>query len=519
MVKKLKKIMSALLVLAVVFVMAVPVFAAGTNYSITIKNSAPGHTYEAYQIFKGDLSEDGILSNIEWGGSINGSGLLEALRAANPEKYGSCQDAAGVAEALSGGDSGATAADVKAFAKVANSYLSTPAGKADTVSEEEKYVISGLSAGYYLIKDKDNSLEGKPETYTDYIVWVLGNESMAPKAGVITPDKKVKDINDSKSVVYTDWQESADYDIGDRIPFKLEAALPANYSSYDAYELIFHDTENTGLTFDEESIKVFIDGKSVDSGYEVITDRQTLSDGCTFEVKFSNLKSVTAEGETKAQNNSKVTVEYESVLNEKAVIGNPGNPNKMYLTFSNNPNGQGKGKTHEESVVVFTYKTVVNKVDEEEKPLQGAEFTLEKKMAGESGETWKTVSVLGTDGTMTTFEFKGLDDGTYRLSETKTPSGYNTMEPLIFTVEAGHSTKINSLTGAVQGEGSSGEIELQFTSVVEEGTLSADVVNQKGASLPETGGIGTKIFYTAGTILVVGAGILLVARKRMKNEK
>ena len=157
--KPTKKLTAILLSLMMALMLVIPAFAAGGNYSITIENEAQGHTYEAYQIFSGDLSSDSVLSNIQWGDSVNGAALLAALQTADAEKYGSCDSAAKVAEALGGGDgTEATAADAEAFAKVAEDYLTTPKGSADTPTGGN-YVISGLPAGYYLVKDKDNSLE------------------------------------------------------------------------------------------------------------------------------------------------------------------------------------------------------------------------------------------------------------------------------------------------------------------------------------------------------------------------
>ncbi len=522
-----KKLVSVLLCLVMTVLLATPALAAEGTYFIVIQNDAAGHTYEAYQIFAGDLSADGVLSNIVWGAGVDGEALLGALQAADAGKYGGCTSAVDVAEALGGGEQGeATAADAEAFAKVAENYLGTPTGSANT-PEAGQYTIGGLPAGYYLVKDRDNSLEGSQEAYTNYIVQVVANVEMAPKSGVTTSEKKVKDINDSEGTTYTDWQDAADYDIGDRIPFQLKATLPANYSTYSEYALVFHDTESAGLTFQRDSVQVFIDGHLVDEAdYSIVTTG--LSDGLTFEIRIDNLKAITAAEGAQAGNNSVVTVEYESVLNENAAIGSAGNPNTMYLTFFNNPNGTGTGRTQDDTVIVFTYKVVVNKVDGENAALPGAEFTLEKKQHGETGDTWETVQVLGTDGTMTAFSFDGLDDGDYRLSETKTPEGYNTIAPIEFTITATHDIVSNSpaLTGLeatnaryVDAEGGTIDGLVTFTRNTEDDDgLTTTVVNNSGATLPETGGIGTTIFYVLGGILVIGAGVLLVARRRMRDQ-
>ena len=397
---------------------------------------------------------------------------------------------------------------------MAAASLTTPKGSANTPAGG-KYIISNLPAGYYLIKDQDNSLEGDADSYTSYIVQVLGNVEIEPKSDVPSSEKKVKDINDSISVSYTDWQDTADYDIGDSIPFQLKATLPDNYEEYDSYALTFHDTESKGLTFQSESVKVYIDGKLVDAGSYTVATQDIGSH--TFEIRFADLKTVTAAEETKAANLSVVTVEYESVLNDDAVIGAQGNPNDMHITFSNNPNGAGKGRTPDDTVIVFTYKVDVDKVDGKSAPLPGAEFTLEKKIKGETEDTWKLVKVLGTEGSSTTFSFTGLDDGEYRLTESKTPAGYNTIDPIEFRVTATHEDATLSLTD-LSGNVISGEIELAFTPVVADGSLSVTVVNNQGSTLPETGGIGTTIFFVLGGVLVIGASILLVVKFRMRTE-
>ena len=516
--KKLKKMAAMLLALTMILMMSVPVTAAG-EYSISITNSSTGHSYEAYQIFSGDLSNgvlsNGVLSNIQWGRGVKESDLLNALKTADTTKYGSCSSAADVAKALAGEEGNATAADAQAFAEIASQYLTTPSGTADTPSEG-KYTISGLDAGYYLVKDKDNTLEGTDDSYTAYIVKVLGNVEMAPKSGTATSEKKVKDINDSTDTAYGNWVDTADHDIGDSIPFQLKGTLPGNYSDYDSYALTFHDTESAGLTFDKSSVKVYIDGHLTSSGYTVVTDG--LSDDYTFEVRFTDLKIVTADDNTtKARNSSVITVEYESVLNEHAVIGSAGNPNDMVMTFSNNPNGTDTGKTPKDTVIVFTYKVVVDKVDQGKEPLQGAEFTLEKKVKGEP-DTWTQIDVLGTAGTDTTFSFEGLDDGDYRLTETNTPAGYNTIDPIYFTVTATHVDASLSLTN-LNGNVTSGAVQLTFTPSIPDGSLSTTVVNNQGLTLPETGGIGTTIFYVLGVLLVLGAGIPLAAKLRMKGGR
>lgn len=484
--KYFKKIASLVLALALALVLAVPAMAAET-YSITINNSATGHTYEAYQIFTGDLSGT-TLSNIVWG-----SGISEAGQTA-------LGDAAAKAETLK------TEADAKAFAKEVAPYLTTVAGSANTVTNGT-YVISGLTAGYYLVKDQDGSLTGDADSYTEYIVKVVSDTTANPKSSVPTVEKKVKDINDSTDDAMTGWQDSADHDIGDSVPFQLKATLADNVSAYTTYKVVFHDTLSKGLTYNNDA-KVYIDGKETD-GFTV-TSTVNADGTTTLTISCDDVKALGAG------NSAVITVEYTATLNSNAVLGSAGNPNEVYLEYSNNPNkseagNNETGNTPEDKVIVFTYKVIVNKVDSDNKPLTGAEFTLEKY--NKETDKWEAITAVKNDEG-TTFTFSGLDDGNYRLTETTTPAGYNTIDPIEFTITAEHEVRSdNPALTSLSGNATTGEIT--FTSDTAEGSLSTNVVNKAGSTLPETGGIGTTIFYVLGAVLVVGAGVVLVTKKRM----
>ena len=499
--KHTKKLASLLLALALAFALAVPAFAAGGTYSITINNATEGHTYEAYQIFTGDLAEkDGkkVLSNIVWG-----SGISEAGNTA-------LDNAAAKAETLK------TEADAKAFAKAVAPYLTTAAGSANTVTDG-KYVISGLAAGYYLVKDQDGSLTGDADAYTEYIVKVVSNTTATPKSSVPQVEKKVKDINDSTGET-SGWQDSADYDIGDSVPFQLKATLADNVSSYTTYKVVFHDTLSAGLTYKNDA-KVYIDGTET-NGFTVTSNTDTAGI-TTLTISCDNVKALDAG------NSSVITVEYTATLNDKAAVSSS---DEVYLEYSNNPNKSEAGNTEtgntpKDTVIVFTYKVIINKVDGENQALTGAEFTLEKKILGDNPTTtevteteyWKSIAVVKTNGD-TTFTFAGLDDGDYRLTETKTPAGYNTIAPIAFTITATHDiTSTNPVLTSLAGNATGGEIT--FTSSMNDGSLSANVVNKSGATLPETGGMGTTLFYVLGGVLVVGAVVLLITKKRMGAEQ
>ena len=479
--KYLKKIASLVLALALALVLAVPAMAANT-YTITAPNN--GHTYEVYQIFTGDLYNK-VLSNVKWG--LNGTGATGTA----------------VSDSILEELEKATGTDTEKLA-VITKYVNLSSTPYNTVVGGTP--LTGVPAGYYLIKDVDGALAGENDSYTTYIVEVVDDVTIAPKSDVPEVEKKVKDTNDSTGDT-SGWQDSADYDIGDSVPFQLKATLADNVSAYTTYKVVFHDTLSKGLTYNNDA-KVYIDGKETD-GFTV-TSTVNADGTTTLTVSCDDVTALSAG------NSSVITVEYTATLNENAVLGSAGNPNEVYLEYSNNPNNSGAGNnetgnTPKDVVVVFTYKVIVNKVDGEDDPLTGAEFTLEKY--NKETNEWKAITVVKNDEG-TTFTFSGLDDGNYRLTETTTPAGYNTIDPIEFTITAGHDILSDSpaLT-SLSGNATTGEIT--FTSSTTEGSLSTDVVNNAGSTLPETGGIGTTIFYVLGAVLVVGAGVVLVTKKRM----
>ena len=500
--KKFRTITTAILAIAMIFALALPAFAADT-YTITINKETPGHRYEAYQIFTGDVStnEEGklVLSSIKWGSGVNTDGQVA---------FGNAQDKA---------DTITTVAQAETFADEVSQYLTGTIAKAVYDAEAKNYVISNLAPGYYLIKDEDGSQTGTAG-YTAFILKVVGDAEADPKDGETTFEKKVDDKNDSNTTEdKIEWHDSADHDIGDLVDFKLETTIAENYDEYDEYYLALHDTEEKGLTFQPGSVKVTVDGKPVTSGYTVVTNP---ADGHTFDVIFTDTKLI---AEVKA--NSKIVVTYKSRLNEDCFLGNQGNVNKAYAEFSNSPDDEQRGTSEEDTVIVFTYKVTVNKKDGDLNPLPGATFTLEKFVADETGAfdnggingNWVALSTVETTPE-TTFTFRGLDDGYYRLTETEAPEGYNAIDPVYFTVTAEHDLvwstqpRTDVLTN-LTGNKVTGEIEFTMDKV--SGNIGTDIVNEKGIVLPETGGIGTTIFYIVGALLVVGAAIVLITKKRM----
>lgn len=492
----MKRAINALVAVLATVAMAVAGFmGAGTAFADeanTITGPKNGHTYEAYQIFTGDLA-DGKLSNVKWGSATakNGTAVTDAeLKTVTDLASKSVND------------------NAQATANAIAAYLTSDAQPTATIDDTNP--TAQVPSGYYLIKDKNNTVPDG-QAATTYIVTVAGNVTITPKSDVPSFEKKLKDTNGTTGET-SDWQDSADYDINDAVPFKLEGTVASNYADYDTYYFAFHDVEENSLTFNKDSVKVYVDDTEITSGYSVVTEG--LTDGCTFEVKFANLKTIDG-----VKAGSKIRVEYTSTLNENAVLGKHGNVNKAKLQFSNNPNDSQNGETSPtgetpwDNVIVFTYKTVINKVDDKNQPLKGAEFTLSKKM--KDGST-KTVAVV-KDSEGTTFTFNGLDDGDYVLTETKTPAGYNSIKPITFTVTANHTITWegedrDTILTSLSGNAASGEIT--FTPTDDKSELDTNVVNKPGSSLPETGGMGTIVLYAAGAVLVIAAGVYFGLKKK-----
>lgn len=574
--KKMRRTWAILLALVLTVALAVPGFAAEGGYSITITNEKAGHTYEAYQIFAGTVASDDeqnvgdgdgitgpMLGNITWGDGVNGDrigALLAALKADATlgvlEGMAGAATAADVAAALDG----ANAETAAAFAEVVSGFLAAaPTGQTNTHVDNARYVINGLPAGYYLVKDQDDSLEGDADTATEYIVQVLGNVTMEPKdSDIPTVEKKVSEEDYRQDDGYgTTYNDVADWDIGDSVPFKLIGSIP-DMSAYDTYEYIFTDTLSNGLTLQEGTINVYIALGRDDEVREytpltkgvdyTLTLNNVGNGGGSFSIAFDNLKTAPyiAEG-----NRNYVIVTYDAILNANAEIGLEGNPNSVYLEFSNNPNGDGLGRTTEDRVIVFTYELDGTKVDGEDDvtTLPGAQFVLfnggytrvaavvNGKLSGWSelpggysaanheeipDDAWAEVA----NATITSdenglFSVAGLDDGTYYLREIKAPDGYNLLEDDLKIVITATTTNGQTWNGAAATALTALTISVDDAAAEngepDTGAVAITVENNGGSTLPETGGIGTTIFYAAGALLVLCAGVLLFVKLRMRK--
>lgn len=538
MKKAIKKLLAALLAVAMVCAMAIPAFAENSEGDVDSH-----HTYSAFQIFKGDVEGNNIkdfkISNVDWGSNIidNSDDFLNKLREADHigplfTNAKSAQEVLAVISQWHDSDD-----DSIAFARFVCHYLySNDANPTYVVrAGSNALTIPEAKAGYYLFVDTtDFSKDDSYHSYNSFLLMVTKgnwNVPITPKAEKPTVEKKVYDNPDGTST--GGFGSSADHAINEKFQFQLTATLPDStnraYDYYDKYSVIFHDTLSEGITYDKDDELDSVVIKSNGNTYNITDSSKYTIDTTDLESQNSfvvniDVKACAKDAGFDLNNGATITVTYTAHLNDEAYVntagGSTSNINKVYLTYSNNPKDESSiGKTPESTpVYVYTYQLNNTKHQDTEKgpALEGACFRLysdeactdqsEVQLYQKDGFYYPIKDALGKEAVEMksaangTFNVKGLDAGTYYLKEITPPDGYSACKVIPVTIKADHSRN-----DQVNLEGSN---------------LTNDIVNIKagGITLPSTGGIGTTLFYVVGGGLMVAAIVLLVTKKRMENK-
>lgn len=489
----MKKLFAFLMSLSLVFAMTVTSFAETVN----INGDLSDHTFEFYQILSGDqtATDSSTLANIQWGSGIDSTAFVADLvnyETGDPATkiFASVDSAEKFAEILANYQDYSDVAN--AIAEMAFAHLGT---------KTEVTITDGsvdLDPGYYLIVDTTN-VNGSADAKNKALLQVTKNEDIEISLKTMKPtfNKKVQDNEGTPT-----WGDYADYNIGDEVPFKLTATFPTTgMDYYDAYAIKMTDTYDTTLfEYVADSAEVYVSGTKDDA----LTANVNTTTAGSIVFEDTDIKHYTAK-------DNEITVEVYFKLKLKTTANVTAttfvsNPNSATLEFSNDPNSTGKGLIRDQ-VDVYTYQVELNKTNTKGEKLAGVGFQL-TNAAGEyltADGTWTTTEteiLTNADGKIT---FKGLDEGTYTLIESKPLGGYNSIpnKTVVITSDADDTATEapDTLT-----------ITVDNTEVT-----SIDVVNKQGSVLPETGGMGTTLFYVLGGALVVVAGVILVSRKRMEK--
>ena len=485
--KRTKKLFSLALAFIMAMALMTPAFATQegtlTGGSITINDAVPGQVYKAYQIlylesYNADSNAYAYKANSAWSAFINSDAIKGVYVNVDAQGYVTWVENAKAEE----------------FAKLAQVEAAKMTADATATAESTTVTFSNLTLGYYLVDTTLGTLCSLDTTNPDVV--------MQEKNEVPT---NVKTVEEDSTGIYG---EKNDADIGQTVNFKSTITAQAGAENY-----VFHDKMSAGLTYTGVT-GITLNGTTVDaSNYTVVTKDTTpaVSDNCTFEVRFTQTFCDTLKA------NDQIVISYTATLNENAVIAGEGNSNTSKLSYGDSSNTKytpdSQTKTYTWDMDILKYAN-----GDENKVLADAQFVLlnsaKTKVAtivGGKLTGWVDVPAAGQDGSiawpantvLTTnasgkIEIDGLDADTYYLREVKAPNGYNKLANDIEVVITGATTEGGALT---------------YTTVV------AKVNNQSGAELPSTGGMGTTIFYVLGGVLMAGAAILLVTKKKMSNEQ
>ena len=528
MKKAIKKLLAALLAVAMVCAMAIPAFAY--NPGETKEDLNTKHDYGAFQIFEGVISKDNeTLSDVNWGRNITEPDIFLAKLKEDPTIGGkfetdfTAQDVLAVISKWHDSDDNSIA-----FARVVCHYLYPDANANPTpVATDHTGGINIPKSGYYLIVD--TSTFSDDDFYHAYNSFFLLNVPQTPYVVLVnhkvvkpTVEKEVYDNNDIGST--GGWGSSADHAINEPFQFRLIAKLPASenngraYDYYKEYAVCFTDTLSDGITFDKLDTVEITNG---DGSTPQVINNYTLDPNnpqSSFKLSIDDVKTCVPD----LNKGATITVTYTAHLNEKAYVNTVGggtdNKNRVYLEYSNNPRiSTSLDHTPESEVRVYTYQLNNTKYRDDDTPgneLAGAGFRLysdadckNEVELYQDGEFYYPIknatgkeAVEMKSAANGQFNVKGLDAGTYYLKETTPPKDYNACADKKIVISATHTEYNVNLSG--------------------ESNLNNKIINKKagGITLPSTGGIGTTIFYVVGGGLMVAASVLLVTKKRMENK-
>ncbi len=593
--KTAKRLLTAALAVLFTLMCALPALAdegetPKETYTLTIDNPAAGHTYEAYQIFDGYHTNDGskdYLSDINWGSGItkDESSLAEMigkLKAAdlydeNTAYVDKVNDATKVAMALSKLEDKAEKVDE--FNEIIGAYLATSAGTV-TATDGSKVEFKDLSAGYYLVKDADNSV-GTNESYTKYLVKLVADAEMQIKSQSMSLDKYILSGN-------TEVKEN-NAAMGDTVSYSLESKL-SEMDGYEEYTFIIHDELDAGLTFNKNvAVKIGTDKNDPESykNYEDVTVEYSKKSNGTYDKELPKIEKdetlyirITLNNLTQAYKNQYVSVTYSATVNENANIGSTPNNNKAYLEYSNNPNkSQGQQKetstttTPPQTVSTYVAGIEISKVSPKSNLLPGAQFMITAKdgtdtdaikelnvtgysfkEAGDAdagnyyykeGESYVTADpkdetaqkYVTQDGTnlkkgdkivgMTgdgvgqtaqgVLRFDGLKAGTYTITEVLAPTGYKKIDQdITLKVEWLYDENTKEHYWKYSVESAEGDA---VPGEVTNGILPLEIVNQHGLTLPFTGGAGANLLAGLGLALMAAAAAAILYIKRHQNRE
>lgn len=550
------------LILAMLLVMSLSATAFADNVTLTVNGENTGHTYVAYQIFSGDVNSQHVISNVQWGsGIVDGAALLAALKADNTDivnaqdssqvtsmarEFADATDAASVALKMADWGDNRERIDYFADFLYRNGHLS---GNYSTATETSSKVYQfSLAPGYYLIKDKDGTVNNTAhDFYTKIIVELTANSTVAVKGTVPTVTKRVSATLDN----------NYDHQISNMLNkvhyYQLSGTIPTNIEDYTSYYYEFVDTLSEGLTFVQfEEIYLLRNNSDRFYFYKYNDDtiptnvKPQMSNGLDanrqLHVSWDNLM---ADGFPTLLSSDRIVVRYSAMLNEKAVVGNDGTKNEVKLVYSNDPHADHHGTTVPDEARVYTFGMDLTKIDgatkNEENPtkLPNAKFILYHNHAPleasgspihvyavvENGMIvrWSedideaTELVTDADGKISV---KGLNSNQgYFLRETEAPSGYNKLGTDIkFQITSYNVDATTDKVTSIVYEANSNTNTLNGDTAAL-GMIHVTVENKGGATLPSTGGMGTTILYIAGSVLVLAAVVMLVTKKRMANSR